>query len=51
MYNVDFLPQLEESRLRLFGHSGEPPPQEECLAYQLSLGLKVVELVQDENGE
>ncbi|MBS3075590.1 hypothetical protein J4429_03970 [Candidatus Pacearchaeota archaeon] len=50
MYNIDFLPQLEESRRHLFGNSDPHNPLSSAL-YHPPLTLKIIKCGEDINGE
>lgn len=50
MYNVDVLPQCEESRRRLNGFGGPPSPTNGA-RYSLPPSVGVLECRQDTNGE
>jgi hypothetical protein len=51
MYNIDFLPQLEESRRRLFGSLEPGEAVEKISNYSPPVGAKVIKCVEDVNGE
>jgi len=51
MYNIDFLPQLEESRRHFFGSLEPREAVQRISPYFPPVGLRVVECVEDTNGE